>query len=264
MESNPYAGSGDVGIYTEPERTSIAAVLSLICSLICCLPAVPLLGIVLGALALIGIGRSRGRVGGKGLAVAGIVLGVLFTVAQVGIGLGMKFGFDEWIKMHAPIGQVFTDIQNDQFDAARTALGGDFAAATDDELAAFRDAYLAEAGAFVSPPQTIGEIFGMFEQIGPAFQSVQGRPNFIPAFMNFDSGPVLVGFDNDPFEQANGQSNGQGIFSKLYVADLIVVMPNGDVIELSDYVSEAPADAPPTPGPEPESDSNPDAEPDGP
>ena len=249
MEHNPYAGDGDAGIYTEPERTSIAAVLSLISSLICCLPAVPLLGIVLGALALIGIGRSNGRVGGRGLAVAGIVLGILFTVAQIGIGIGVKFGFDEWIKMHGPVARVFADLDSDQFDSARTALGGDLASVGDADMAAFRDAYTAEVGSFVSSPQSMGELFGVWGQVGPQFQAVQMRQNYMPIFLNFDSGPVLAAIEFDPYQKATGQ----GPLGELYIVDLWVVTPGGDVIELSDFVTEAPAGVPAaTPEPETE------------
>ena len=86
-DQNPYANDGMSGGYDEyagPERTSALAVLSLILSLACCIPGLGLLGAGLGVGALIGISGSRGRVGGKGLAVAGIIVGILVSVAWVG------------------------------------------------------------------------------------------------------------------------------------------------------------------------------------
>lgn len=242
MEHNPYAGTASAGIYTEPERTSIAAIFSLICSLICCLPGLPLLGVVLGALAMIGIGRSQGRVGGRGLAVAGIVLGLLFTVAQIGIVIGGKFAADEWARGNAAMGPVFADLEAGQYDAVRAALGGQAALATDEELAAFRDAYQAELGSYVSAPQTTGELFGLYGQTAQSFQAIQGRGNFVPLFFTFDQGPALAAATFDPA----GQATGQGPFGGMVIVDLLVVAPDGRVIELSDFTQWK--DAPPAPG----------------
>jgi hypothetical protein len=69
-----------------PAGTSGKATASLvlgICSLFfCLLTAVP--AIVLGALALKDIGTSRGRLGGRGMAISGLVLGVLFLTLWAG------------------------------------------------------------------------------------------------------------------------------------------------------------------------------------
>ena len=63
------------------QKTSGLAVASLVCSLICCVPVTTIPGILLGIGAMVSISNNPAR-RGKGLAVAGIVLGVIFTAGQ--------------------------------------------------------------------------------------------------------------------------------------------------------------------------------------
>lgn len=65
----------------ETPRTSGIAITALICSLVFCCPFTTILGIVLGAVALVMIGNNPMR-RGKGMALTAIVLGVLFTAGQ--------------------------------------------------------------------------------------------------------------------------------------------------------------------------------------
>ena len=246
MSDNPYSGTYQAEIYTEPERTSVAAVFSLICSLVCCIPGVSLLGAVLGLVALLGIGRSRGRVGGRGLAIAGIVLGLLFTLLWVGIAIGTNQGLNYYVKtIHPAVGGIFEDLDAGRYDEVRAAMGGWIAGATDEELAAFRDAYTPGTGGFVSPaPQTTSEMFGLFGEHGQAFQSVQGRQNMIPVLLAFDSGVTLAGVDFDPTRERPDP----GPINELPLVDLWVIGPDGTLYEMSDYVSRQPPA--PTPAPE--------------
>ncbi len=66
-------------------KTSGAAIASIICgglSLLCsCLTALP--GLITGIVALSSIGKSNGRLKGKGLAITGIILSLAFPVIQV-------------------------------------------------------------------------------------------------------------------------------------------------------------------------------------
>lgn len=63
------------------QKTSGLAIASLVSSLICCLPITTILGILLGVGAMVSIGNDPAKKG-KGLAMAGIVLGVVFTAGQ--------------------------------------------------------------------------------------------------------------------------------------------------------------------------------------
>lgn len=62
-------------------RTSILAIVSLVCSLVCCVPLLPTLGALLGIGGLVAISRNP-MLRGSGLAITGIVLGLLFTLGQ--------------------------------------------------------------------------------------------------------------------------------------------------------------------------------------
>jgi hypothetical protein len=64
-----------------PQKTSGLAIASLVCSLICCIPITTILGILLGVGAMISIGGDPAKKG-KGMAITGIVLGIVFTVGQ--------------------------------------------------------------------------------------------------------------------------------------------------------------------------------------
>jgi hypothetical protein len=66
-----------------PVRTSGLAIASLVCGILgfLCLPA--LAGVVLGIMALLAIGKSRGQLRGQGLAIAGICLSGLLVLIAV-------------------------------------------------------------------------------------------------------------------------------------------------------------------------------------
>lgn len=79
---------------TTAPRTSVLAIASLVCSLLFCCPLATIPGMVLGVAALASI-RADPLQRGRGLAITGIVLGVIFTVGQAviypkGVRLGMQ------------------------------------------------------------------------------------------------------------------------------------------------------------------------------
>ena len=61
--------------YATPQQTSGLAIASLVCSLFC-IP-INIAGIICGHLALSEIKKSAGRIGGRGLAIAGLIIGYL-------------------------------------------------------------------------------------------------------------------------------------------------------------------------------------------
>jgi type IV pilus assembly protein PilA len=65
--------------------TSGLAVASLVFGILFCVPLAPLVGFILGLFALSQISKSRGALGGRGLAIAGIVLSGVTFVASIGI-----------------------------------------------------------------------------------------------------------------------------------------------------------------------------------
>ena len=71
-------GNPDVQLYQEPERTSILAILSLVFGTLgCCLGITSILGVPMAVASIFGISRSKGRVGGMGLAIGGLIIGLL-------------------------------------------------------------------------------------------------------------------------------------------------------------------------------------------
>jgi hypothetical protein len=74
--NQPYAEA-----YAEPPKTSGLAIAALVCSLIFCCPVTTILGIILGAIAMVTIGSAPGRKG-RGLAITAILLGLIFTIGQ--------------------------------------------------------------------------------------------------------------------------------------------------------------------------------------
>ncbi|MFG0252558.1 MAG: DUF4190 domain-containing protein [Phycisphaerales bacterium JB038] len=108
--------------YGKPVRTSGIAIASLVCSLIFFCPITTIIGPILGLVGLLTISEAKGTKG-KGLAAAGLVLGVLFTV---GWGIGGYYAGQYSIRMYALIQ-----------DGPRTALTAGFA----DDYQGFQDAF---------------------------------------------------------------------------------------------------------------------------
>ncbi|GJM19677.1 MAG: hypothetical protein DHS20C14_18900 [Phycisphaeraceae bacterium] len=217
-------------IHSEPDRTSITAIFSLICSFICCLPLVPLLGAGLGVLALIGIGRSDGRVGGKGLAVCGIVLGIIVTLLQVGGFFLLDTGLRLMVREGNTVGQALTDLEADRPGPMRSILAGPLGSMTDAELAEFRDAYTADMGPFVSTPQTPWALLGGYIENEQLMKPYQNRPGLMPITATFSNGAGLLVVITD----TSGRTPNAG-GTNVPVTDLVLVSPAGLEYTLSDF-----------------------------
>lgn len=216
MSDNPYSNDSGFSEYSEPERTSALAVTSLVMSLACCIPGLGLLGAGLGVGALLGISSSRGRVGGKGIATAGIIIGILITVAWISFASMVWSGVKEAAReVYTPVNEIMVDIDAGNYDAVRSAFGGGvLSSVSDGQIAAFRDAYQAELGSFVSIPTDPGGLLEAYLQVGPQMQGFQqpagGQTVLIPIPATFDqSGPVVM-FATMNASQQTGPSNPSG------------------------------------------------------
>jgi hypothetical protein len=86
-----YDSPMDYGMQQDrPLRTSGIAIASLVCSLIFCCPLTTIIGPILGLIGLLTIDAGKGTKG-KGLCLAGIILGVIFTVGW-GVLLNEGYG----------------------------------------------------------------------------------------------------------------------------------------------------------------------------
>jgi prepilin-type processing-associated H-X9-DG protein len=81
------AAADEPGDYAAPAVTSGKAVASLVLGVLsfCALFLAGVPAIIFGALALRDVGRGRGRVKGQGLAITGLVLGIVGTLASCGV-----------------------------------------------------------------------------------------------------------------------------------------------------------------------------------
>ncbi|MDF1809239.1 MAG: DUF4190 domain-containing protein [Phycisphaerales bacterium] len=203
---SPYQDQSDVSLYQEPDRTSIMAILSLVFGVGgCCLGITSIPAILLGIFGLVGITRSKGRIGGTGFSIAGILVG-LITLALWGGVLGATvFGLKS---MEGTFGstteQIFLDIQAGNLDAARSKMDSPASDATDADLIAFREGYQNGLGEFVSKTEGLGDLISGYIAVGELIQPYNGRPGYVPLPMRFDSGYGLVIY------VINQQSNGQG------------------------------------------------------
>lgn len=134
-------------IMTADRKTSGLAIGSLICSLIFCCPVTTVLGVLLGLGALVSIGSNPAKKG-KGLAITGILIGVIATIGTVMSG---KYVWDNYIKpiMDGPREVLTAGFAGDP-DGVRASMHGPAATATDEEIAAFFDELTARYGAFQS------------------------------------------------------------------------------------------------------------------
>ncbi len=223
----PYQDQSDVKLYQEPDRTSIMAILSMVFGIGgCCLGVTSIPAILLGVLGLVGISRSKGRVGGTGFGIAGILIGLLTLALWIGLIFG---GGSLANQMMGQFGgtaeQMLLDLQADNFDSARGSLISPAADATDAELIAFRTGYQSGLGDFVSKTDGIGDLFSGYMAVGELIQPYQGMPGYVPLPMIFDSGYGLVIYVIDP----SGGSQGSG-FPK--ASEIIVIDMQGNEYRL--------------------------------
>ncbi len=160
------------------QKTSGLAIGSLVCSLICCVPVTTIPGILLGIGAMISIGNNPARKG-RGLAVAGILLGVIFTAGQAYV----------YPKVIDFAGKTFELVMNGPNEALAVGFANDPVAFKSHFYGTGAQATDAEAQAFIA---TLRSRYGEFQschyneqvQTTPAF----GQPSSVfPYILTFDN-----------------------------------------------------------------------------
>jgi hypothetical protein len=185
---------------------------------------------VLGVSAIISMSRSGGRLTGRGLAVAGIVLGLLGQMLWCGGAIGLTKFFADL----APLGQLMAAIDRGEYATARPDLSAEAAAAGDEQFEAFRTAYRQEAGALKRFPKGLGGVLAAHLRVGPAWgpgmkqaERIYGRRSAIPMAADFDQGTRLVLFVPD-------KSAGAGSAGVRRIRNVGVVAPDGSITWLVD------------------------------
>ena len=211
---NPFqpamAGGGgfDQGMAVK-SRLSALAVSSLVFSLICCLPGTGAIATILGAGGLVRISQSQGRLSGKSLAIVGIVLGLLCTMAWVGVSIGIA---GSWQMFAKPVDDFMVSAEKPDYDVARRVLTPEASKLADDAtIKAFVDSYQAELGSFAGVPRNLIEAAKgyMGANLPPSVVSGMSAGNTAQAAMfpipaNFQNGQATVLLVMDPSQSAGG------------------------------------------------------------
>lgn len=232
MTSSSMSDFGDPGpLALEPERTSILAVLSLICSLLCCIPGFGLLGSLMGVGALVSIGGSNGRVGGKGLAWAGVILGLLATLLWGGVAIGGGQAYRAMQTEFAKVDVPLRALDQGDFATARTLLTpAAQAQATDEVMATFRDAYRDQLGALGNQPTTLRGWWAGWVDNSQAMQNFSGQ-QVIPLVYSFDQSPSgLIVLIPDPQMVSAAPDPSSPFIGTL--KNIQIPLPDGTVLEL--------------------------------
>lgn len=137
--------AGGLAGFDEPPRTSSLAVASLVSSLVFCCPLTTILGPVLG-IGYFVAAAGKPWLRGRGLAIAGILLGVLFTIASGAVSWAVGTAFVRLMELPgeviARIEQVDEGAVRELFVPGALPAGSDalreFAAEVADRYGAFR------------------------------------------------------------------------------------------------------------------------------
>jgi hypothetical protein len=187
---DPYQRNDLMDDIDAPQRVSALAVSSLVFGLLCCIPVVGLIAVILGATGLIKIRESEGRLGGKTLATVGIVLGLIGTIAWLAIAVGVKRGYAGFRQgLEQPTLTAMQAIENQDWPTARAFLDKRTSAALSDaDLAAFRDAYHTQFGAFQGTATHV-DFSLMF---APPPTGIPTHSGMLPVPAEFQQGPAMI------------------------------------------------------------------------
>ncbi len=225
-KTHPDYGYGSEQGMSAPAKTSITAILSLVCALFICIPGIAqTLGLFLGFIAVFSIMISGGRRKGLVLAISGIVIsGVLLT----GIGLGgfAIYGFVKTMGRSIPE-TFFTTVEIGDMTATRALLAPQLSQSiSDEELALFQAKLSTEFGKFQS-----GEFVFSGEPMERSGRNQYQNAFPFPMKLRFDQGDLIAAMILEQ-PQSGQQSpptnaNGQIIWLEFFkVQEIIFVDPS--------------------------------------
>lgn len=193
---------GEAQAMQAPQRTSVAAILSLVAGIlglvVCCVPFVgpvfAVLGLLCAVFAFLAIGRSEGRLGGRGLAVGGLACSLVAML----LGIVVVVGMAQISSMFGKYGDAITHVQADDMTALNEVLATTAGQkVTPEGIAAFKDESIGSLGKFkrVKPGmwawfESFGMLGGVATGIPPQYQG--GGQTLIPLQGEFDKGNGLI------------------------------------------------------------------------
>lgn len=224
-----FANAGDTYLDTAVEpRTSALAVTSFVSSMICCIPLLSiflgLFGAGLGAVSLVLIGRSNGRLRGRGFAFAGVALGLLAALFQIGV-LASVNKYAAWMVGRADVAVAAID-RGDYAAARATFVPSLDKSVTDEQLRVFADTITDEFGAYKRAPGSPLEWFSMLGNTGDSMRNFTGMGRAIPIAFEFENGNGVV--------MILPPQSGDAPTSQRFIADLGFLTPDGTEVWLSE------------------------------
>jgi hypothetical protein len=250
MTSNPYAQMGNQGGFGTPggfgggsdflepvqSRTSVLAILSLVFALICFIPGSGALAVIFGGAAVLFISTSNGRLRGMGLAITGIVLGLLFSLLWVFMVVGAAQAANTFsCQFVKPADTVMAAIQKGDYKTARTAFTPTAdKVITDEMMADFAKRYQAEMGGYKNAPQTLWELIAAYGAVGNTMNGKQGNQATLPVPGHFEKGTAIVLLYLDPAGMPQSGSSGGNNAFQFPVANIGVMTPGGKEVWLVD------------------------------
>ncbi len=173
---HPYDASHYDEGFPAPARVSILAISSLVTGILsvvgCCVPAFGILPVGLGIGAIVGIGRARGAVAGRGMAIGGLVLGLLSLVVSTGLWVGAAtFG--------GKIGPVYSQAFSDDPAVVRSVLSSSAASeVTEEKIAEFQRSLTEDFGGPVTIPRGFLALYKGYARVDP--DELHRRPDARP------------------------------------------------------------------------------------
>ena len=202
----------NAGIYAEetlaePPRISGLAIAALVCALVFCIPGLPLIGVILGLVAIVVMIGKR-HLKGRGLAIAAVVLGLIISGLQAAGGWWMYRFAQFFVVMirDTPVEAMQAAYKGD-FGTFRSKLLGAATKQDDAAIAAFVDSVRGRWGEFngfdMSPNQR--------QQAAPPTGQQATNIEF-EYVAQFDQGnvPALVEFRVEPIQP--GAASSQATF----------------------------------------------------
>jgi hypothetical protein len=243
MSQNPYAAYSNSDSLPEA-RTSVLAILSLVSALSCCLS---FLAPFLGGFALLRISGSGGRRKGAGLAISGIIIGLIITVIEIFLIMGAVSMAQQAAGFFAPFAQK---IIADDPTALRSAVSPTLKAqVTDAEWTRFKREVTAELGTLQPPAGNLFELFKQYGELGQLMNNNQRGGNMIPVPLFGDKGKGVLWVhlpQNARVQTPNANNGGTPTDGILAIAEnFSVVLPSGKEVWL------VPQTSLPTPGTNP-------------
>lgn len=239
--SNPYTALQRDDIILE-RKVSVMAIVALVVALlgllICIIPGLAGLGALLGIASLVVISQSDGRVSGRGLAIASIVIGLMVTIFQISIAIGVRQAMAQAnTAFFAPMGGIMQNAEQKDLVKIQTMFTKPAAdRITQAHVDAFANGVQAELGAFKGVPNGIVPIVRAYMQLGPMMQQFQqGSGDVIPVPVEFENGLALLAVQVD---QTGRNKPGAGIQVPIINAKIITTSGKGFLL----YPGETGAD----------------------